>query len=150
MTKETVSLTTPHGHLVEARVDDTNFQVEMARVIVPATGARLALSQETVNNIADLVRNNALHLQAINELGRVFSSMPSSLREFATNNPGHPGVAPYFRNEIGPHAEIIERTAENAEQLKLRIGTDADHQIERPSHGLPAASRGPGNGGRSA
>lgn len=149
MTKETVSLTTPHGHRVEARVDDTNFQVEMARVINPLTGMRLPLGQETINNIAELVRNNQRHAQAINELGQVFSSMPQALRQMALTDPAHPGVAPYFRNEIEPHTQVLERTLENAEQLKLRIGTEADHQVEKPGHGLAVNLRGPNNGGRS-
>lgn len=136
MSKETISLDTPHGHRVEARVDDRNFQVEMARVIDPATGRGVVLSQDTMNNIAELVRNNLRHVQAINEMGRVFSQMPEALRELANNKPEHPGVAPYFQNEIGPHAEVVALTAQHVEQLRLRIGTEADHQVEKPHHGL--------------
>lgn len=148
MTKQDVSITTPHGHRVEAQVNQANFQVEMARVIAP-TGVRMPLSQDTINNIAELVRNNVLHAQAINELGQVFSNMPAALRNLASVDKTHPGVAPYFRNEIEPHTQIIERTAENAEQLRLRIGTEADMQLEKPDHGLSANLRGSNNGGRS-
>lgn len=148
MSKLPINLTTPHGHRVEARVDDVNFQVEMARVVIPQTGVQIPLSQETINNIADLVRNNQRHAEAINEMGRVFSNMPQALRQLANSDPSHPGVAPYFRNEIEPHTQLVELTKVNAEQLKLRIGTEADHQVEKPDHGLAAKTRSPDDGSR--
>lgn len=136
MSKLPINLTTPHGHRVEARVDDATFQVEMARVISDSSGQSFKLPQETINSIADLVRNNRHHAEAIDKMARVFSDMPDGLRKLATHDPSHPGVAPYFNNEIGPHTEVMERARVNAEQLKLRIGTDADHAVDKPSHGL--------------
>lgn len=147
MSKLPINLTTPHGHRVEARVDDVNFQVEMARVIADSTGQSFRLPQETINNIADLVRNNQRYIQAINEMGLAFSDMPAALRQLATSDPGHPGVAPYFRDRIEPNTQVAELSKVAVEQLKLRIGTEADHQVEKPSHGLNVNLRGGHEGG---
>lgn len=151
MTKLPISLTTPHGHRVEAQVDVSHesLRVLQAHVVAAQTGIQVGLSQDTMNDIADLVRNNQHHMQAINELGQVFSNMPPGLRTLLKNEPGHPAAQPYFQNEIAPRTEVVELTKVLDEQLKLRIGTGADHQMEKPEHGLAANLFSKGDGSRS-
>lgn len=141
MSTEKIIRNTPQGRVIEAEVDYANFQVALARVVDPLTGVRIPLSQEGLNSLTELVRNQVRHDEAVAKAAQVVAGMPEALRNLAADDPDHAGVAPYL-NELGSHRQIIERTGERMAQLDLRVGTEADHVVEGRAPSVPNLRNG--------
>jgi len=129
-TRDTVKLTTPHGHEVRAEVDYGSFHIDEAKVVNNVTGVVRPLPTDVLPDLADALRAKALHGEAESRARELEHTLGQFTKLAQALGNDHPGIKPYL-DEVGQHRQVAADMAQARERLEMRVGFAADHVAER-------------------
>lgn len=103
--RDTVMLTTPHGHEVLAELDYEAFALSHARVVNHYTGVIKQLDGATAETLARALKAKQVYEHALAESRAAEQALNLHSNLTATLGKDHPAVAPYWR-EAEQHRAI--------------------------------------------
>ncbi|MES2983722.1 MAG: hypothetical protein V4735_00865 [Pseudomonadota bacterium] len=111
--RDTVMITTPHGHEVLAELDYEHFEVRRAKVIHSHTGVMQLLDDATTATLERALKAKKVYDQAMAETQTVEQTLKrfGSIAEALGNQ--HPALEPYWR-EAAQHKTIAQDMRDRA------------------------------------
>ncbi len=127
--RDTVILTTPHGHEVVADWDYDSFEVRHAKVVHSYTGVMKPLDNQMAENLARALRAKQVYEQALGETKAVEQTLQGFGEAVASLGKKHPALEPYWR-EVEQHRAIAQDMRERAKHFHDNAMTQIDKLAE--------------------
>ena len=129
---ESITLTTPHGHEVQAVIDYAHFELKSAKVVHTHTGVIKPLDTTARDTLARALKAKQVYEHALSETEAVEHTLKTFGKVADLLGNQHPALAPYWR-EAAQHRHI----ADDMERQARRFHAHAMEAIDAIAEGAP-------------
>ena len=111
--RDTVMLTTPHGHEVFAELDYSDYAVRGAKVVNHFTGIMKPLDNQTAETLARALKAKQVYEHALAETKAVEETLKNFGKVATALGNQHPALEPYYQ-DAEKHKTIANHMRERA------------------------------------